>query len=182
MRAYKVAVRKAKMLLLEASGPPPVPAPAMDPRPEMICFRGQTLAIVRHFFELSCQVGRLPSLLGREFFRSRISHHSIPSFEEQTVFVRDVELCLARLNEEQAEIITLVALYDFSYEEVGSMLHCSPAGINRHFLLAIDSLSEIFLQAKLIFEERPDRRQRQSMTRCLPADIFAPERKPPAAA
>jgi len=74
-----------------------------DPRPEMLCFRGQTMAIMRHFFEISSQLGRLPSLLGREFFRAKVSHHAIPSFEEQAVFVRDVELCLERLSEEHAE-------------------------------------------------------------------------------
>ena len=97
----------------------------IDPRPEMLCYRGQTLAIVRHFFEISSQVGRLPSLLGREFFRARVSHHAIPSFEEQAVFVRDIELCLARLSDEHAEMITLVGLYSFSRDEVAEMLRCS---------------------------------------------------------
>jgi hypothetical protein len=63
----------------------------IEPRPEILCYRGQTFAMVRHFFEISSQVGRLPSLLGREFFRARVSHHAIPSFEDQAVFVRDVD-------------------------------------------------------------------------------------------
>ena len=58
----------------------------LDPRPEILCYRGQTFAMVRHFFEISSQVGRLPSLLGREFFRARVSHRAIPSFEDQVVF------------------------------------------------------------------------------------------------
>ena len=93
MRNYKLAARQAQLLLFQPSEVLPPEPPAIDPRPEMLCFRGQTFALVRHFFELSCQVGRLPSLLGRELFRSRVSHHAIPSFEEQIVFVRDVELC-----------------------------------------------------------------------------------------
>ena len=50
---------------------------------------------------------------------------AIPSFEEQAVFVRDVELCLARLSDEHAEMITLVGLYSFSRDEVAEMLRYS---------------------------------------------------------
>lgn len=180
MRFSKLAAQKAQLLLVQNPAPCPVePAPEIDPRPEMLCFRSQTLAIVRHFFELSCQVGRLPSLLGREFFRARVSHRRIPSFEDQAVFNRDVELCLARLSDEQAEIITLVGLYDFSYDEVAGMLQRSKASVHRWFSDALDSLSEIFLQAGLLSENHPDRRQRQVTRRCLPADIVGMRKKPP---
>lgn len=68
-------------------------------------FRAQTLAIVRHFFEIACQIGRLPSILGRELFRSRVSHHAIPSFEDQVVFVHDVERALARLEPQDEDVL-----------------------------------------------------------------------------
>ena len=152
--------------------------PELDPRPEMICFRGQTLSLVRHFFELSCQVGRLPSLMGRELFRARVSHHAIPSFEEQVVFVRDLELCVARLKNEQAEIVALIGLYNLSREEVAAMLHCSRWWVNDQLTRALDSLSEIFLQAGLLDERRADRRQRQLTKRSRPRHQ-APVRKKP---
>ena len=155
--------------------------PAVDPRPEMLCFRGQTLAIMRHFFELSCQVGRLPSLLGREFFRAKVSHHSIPSFEEQAVFARNVELCLARLSDEDAEMIRLIGLYDFSRDEISEMLRCTKAWVHQHVAQAVDSLSEIFLQAGLLSEGRPDRRQCQVTYRAVPADVAAVGQKKPCA-
>lgn len=180
MRVSILAARKAQLLLREDKSPTPVAeADEIDPRPEMLCFRSQTLAMVRHFFELSCQVGRLPSLLGREFFRARVSHHSIPSFEEQIVFARDVELCLNRLSDDHAEIITLVGLYDFSLDEVGEMLLYSKTAVYKWFSEALDYLSEIFLRAGLLLEQRPDRRQRQLTTRALPADVSALGKKPP---
>ncbi len=145
----------------------------IEPRPEILCYRGQTFAMVRHFFEISSQVGRLPSLLGREFFRARVSHHAIPSFEDQAVFVRDVELCFARLSEPHAEMITLVALYSFSRDEVAGMLRASRAWVNHRVAEALDALSEIFLQAHLLREERPDRRQCQVTGRSLPPDVAA---------
>lgn len=151
----------------------------LDPRPEMLCFRGQTLAIMRHFFELSCQVGRLPSLLGREFFRAKVSHHAIPSFEEQVVFARDVELCLARLSDEHAELIQLIGLYDFSRGEIAAMLRRSHTWVSERVAEAVDSLSEIFLQAGLLQESRPDRRQCQVTNRSIPADVAAAGAKKP---
>ena len=143
----------------------------LDPRPEILCYRGQTLAIVRHFFEISSQVGRLPSLLGREFFRARVSHHAVPSFEDQAVFVRDVELCFARLSEAHAEMITLFGLYSFSGNEVAEMLCCSRTWVRRRIAEALDALSEIFLQAGLLRSDRPDRRQLQITRRSIPSAL-----------
>ncbi|MGZ4813529.1 MAG: hypothetical protein ACXVZI_12235 [Terriglobales bacterium] len=145
----------------------------IEPRPEILCYRGQTFAMMRHFFEISSQVGRLPSLLGREFFHARVSHHAMPSFEDQAVFVRDVELCFARLSEQHAEMITLVALYSFSRDEVAKMLRASKAWVNHRVAEALDALSEIFLQVHLLREDRPDRRQCQMTSRALPPDVAA---------
>jgi DNA-directed RNA polymerase specialized sigma24 family protein len=162
MRIFKMAARQAQLLLLEVEQLHlQQPEPVLDSRPEMVCFRGQSLALVRHFFELSCQMGRLPSLLGREFFRAKISHHSVPSFEDQIVFARDVEICMEKLSDEHAEIITLVGLYDFSHDEVAEMLRCARTSVTELFPAALDALSEIFLQAGLLSETRPDRHQHQ---------------------
>src|SRR5664279_643527 len=49
-------------------------------RGDLLFFRSQALGIVRHFFEIASQIGRLPSIMGREFFRAKVSHHAIPSF------------------------------------------------------------------------------------------------------
>ena len=178
MRNYQRAARPAQLLLFQVREPLPAESHEIDPRPEMLCFRGQTFALLRHFFELSCQVGRLPSLLGRELFRSRVSHHAIPSFEEQVIFVRDVEICLAKLNQAHSEIITLVGLYDFSHDEVAEMLHCSRAWITQRFAEALDSFSEILLHAGLLSERHPDRRQTQVTNHSVPADVTR-FKKPP---
>ena len=166
MRMSKIAARKAKLLLMQLSSPAPSPEPEpeeLDARPEMVCFRGQTLAMIRHYFELSSQLGRLPSLMGREFFRARVSHHAVPSFEEQVVFVRDVELSIAKLSAEHQEIVMIAGLYNLTHDEVAQMLHISKAAVNTWFAEALDALSEIFLATGLLSEQRPDRRQRQAL-------------------
>ena len=95
------------------------------------------------------------------------------------MFARDVELCLARLSDEHAEMITLVGLYDFSHDEVAEMLRCSRAFIRRSFSEALDALAEIFLRAGLLQEDHPDRRQHQMSGSALPVDVAGPPKKPP---
>ena len=129
-------------------------------RSDALFFRGQTLAIVRHFYEIASQIGRLPSILGREFFRAKVSHHAIPSFEEQAVFVHDVEAALGRLREEDAEVIALVGLFQYSLDDVAAMLGRSRSGVAGRFADSIDRLADLFLAAGLIHESKPDRRVR----------------------
>ncbi len=180
MRISQLAAQQARQLLYEFTTRIPVVGEGeVEPRPEMVCYRGQTLALVRHFFEISSQVGRVSSILGREFFRSRVSHHAIPSFEEQAVFVRDVDLCLGKLSEDHVEVVTLVGLYDFTHEEVAGMLRCSRSLVRRWFSEALDTLSEVFLEAGLLREGRPDRRQRQAMNDGATGDAATAPRKPP---
>jgi len=146
-------------------------------RADGVHFRGQTLAIVRHFFEISCQVGRMPSILGREFFRAKVSHHRIPSFEEQAVFVCDVERALARLNPQDLEVVSLVGLYHHSLEEVALLLGRCRATVVERYVGAIDTLAQIFLEAGLLREERPDRRiQRSGREESEPAEELPPKK------
>src|SRR4051794_3195495 len=118
MKRAEVLARIEQMKLFEVNRSGESLTPEPDPEPDTICFRAQTIAIVRHFFEISSQMGRLPSILGREFFRAKVSHHAVPSFEDQAVFVHDVERCLMRLSDDHARMVMMVGLYDFSKEEV----------------------------------------------------------------
>ena len=149
-------------------------------RADALFFRGQTLAIVRHFYEIASQIGRLPSILGREFFRAKVSHHAIPSFEEQAVFVHDVEAALGRLREEDAEVIALVGLFQYSLDDVAAMLGRSRSGVAGRFADSIDRLAELFLAAGLPHEGRPDRRVRHFMA--VDVSETMPPRKPAASA
>ena len=98
-----------------------------------MCYRGQALAIVRHFFEMSCQLGRLPSILGREFFRAKVSHRTIPSFEDQALFAHDIRQSLTRLAEDELRVLTLIGLYDLNLDEAAEILHWSAGYISQRF-------------------------------------------------
>jgi hypothetical protein len=63
--------------------------------PDMWLYRDRTVAILKRYSRLSIEAGRLPSLLGREFFRGHVSHYQVTTFEGVVIFVHDVETCLA---------------------------------------------------------------------------------------
>ena len=149
-------------------------------RADALFFRGQTLAIIRHFFEIASQIGRLPSILGREFFRARVSHHAIPSFEDQAVFVHDVETTQGRLNDDDAEMIAMVGLFQYSLDEVATLLGRSRSYAVEHFSDAVDRLAELFLAAGLLREDRPDRRLQRFAARESAAEEALPPKKPAA--
>lgn len=151
-----------------------------DARADALFFRSQTLAIVRHFYEIASQIGRLPSILGREFFRAKVSHHGIPSFEDQAVFVHDVEAALGRLNEQDGALVALVGLFHYSLDDVATMLGRSRGFVAQHFADSLDQLAERFLETRLLREDRPDRRPQfisARESRCSPGAL--PPKKPP---
>jgi hypothetical protein len=149
-------------------------------RADLLFFRAQTVAIVRHFFEIASQIGRVPSILGREFFRAKVSHHSIPSFEEQAVFVHDVEHALAALNDQDGELVALVGLFHYSLDDVAMMLGRSRSFVTQHFADSIDQLAETFLATGLLRDDRPDRRPRYFAEEKSRSDRSAmPPKKPP---
>jgi len=140
---------------------PPQHAVAFEPEPETVCYRGQALAIVRNFFEMSTQLGRLPSILGREFFRAKVSHHAIPSFEDQALFAHDIRRSLSKLNEDEMNVLTLVGLYDLTLDEAAEILHWSAGYISQRFGEAMGRLTQIFLDTGILRRDHPDRRQQQ---------------------
>ena len=147
---------------------PPEQAVAFEPEPETVCYRGQALAIIRNFFEMSCQLGRLPSILGREFFRAKVSHHAVPSFEDQALFAHDVQQSLNKLDEDEMRVLTLVGLYDLNLDEAAEILHWSAGYISQRFAEATARLTQIFLDNGILHRNRPDRRQAQMKGRKLP--------------
>jgi hypothetical protein len=50
--------------------------------PDLWLYRERTLAMLRRFFRMSVEVGKLPSILGQEFFRSKVTSYNMSSFEE----------------------------------------------------------------------------------------------------
>src|SRR5207245_2027953 len=61
-------------------------------------YRERTIPLLKRYLRISIEVGRLPSLLGRELFRSKVTSYRMSSFEDAVIFVHDVERALAQLD------------------------------------------------------------------------------------
>jgi len=113
-------------------------------------YRGRTIGLLRRYFHMSLDLGRLPSLLGREFFRARVTSYHVHSFEDVVILVHDVERCLERLSEFSRLLVARIVLQDYTWDEAASLMGCSRRTVARQFPRTLDLLSEIFLELGLL--------------------------------
>lgn len=131
-------------------GPQRAMAPVGPPAPEMAFYRKYTEALLRRYLRLSMEAGRVPSLLGQEMFRGRMTTYRVRSFEDAVIFVLDVERCLERLGEVERVLITRIALQEYTQAETASLLHMGLRTVVRRYSLAMDQMTEIFLSWGLL--------------------------------
>jgi hypothetical protein len=122
----------------------------LDRDPDLWLYRKRTIALLRKYLRYSLETGRLPSILGSEFFRSHVTSYSVTTFEDRVVFVHDVEVCLQRLDEFARKIIGCVVLQEHHYDSAARRLHCSRRTIERGLFTALDELSEQFLAVGML--------------------------------
>jgi hypothetical protein len=113
-------------------------------------YRGRTVAMLRKYMRYSIETGRMPSLLGREFFRSKVTSYTVVTFEDRVIFVHDMETCLYKLDEFSRQIIARRILQEHDRFETARLLHCNEKTIRRLTPLVIDLFSEILLDVGLM--------------------------------
>lgn len=113
-------------------------------------YRGRTVAMLRRYMRYSLETGRLPSLVGREFFRSNVTKYRVTTFEDRVIFVHDMERCLGRLDEFAREVLARVVLQEYEHEEAARMFGCTRMTVHRKLIEALDQLSEILLEMELL--------------------------------
>ncbi len=118
--------------------------------PDLWLYRDRTVAILKRYSRLSIEAGRLPSLLGREFFRGHVSHYQVTTFEDVVIFVHDVETCLEKLDSFSQQLIAKCVLLDYSQDEAARLLGCWRRTVGRRYPEALDRLSELFLAGGLL--------------------------------
>jgi DNA-directed RNA polymerase specialized sigma24 family protein len=123
-------------------------APGSDP--DLWLYRKRTVALLRRYLRLSIEVGRLPSLLGREFFRTRVTSYRAASFEDAVIFVHDVERSLEELGDFDKKLIAKIVLQEYSHEEAARQLGCGQRHTARCYVEALDRVSEILLTRRLL--------------------------------
>jgi DNA-directed RNA polymerase specialized sigma24 family protein len=122
--------------------------------PDLWLYRARTVALLRKYAKLSVEVGRLPSLLGREFFRTHVTSYHISTFEDVVIFVHDVERSLEKLDRFAQKLIAKVVLEEYTQEEAARLMGYKRRTIVRRYPEVLDQLSEIFLRGGLLLPEQ----------------------------
>jgi len=118
--------------------------------PDLWLYRERTIALLKRYLRISIEVGRLPSLLGRELFRSKVTSYRMSSFEDAVIFVHDVERALDQLDSFGKDLVAVIIFQDYSQDEAAEVLHCGRRTICRGFPETIDKVSELFLRGALL--------------------------------
>ncbi|MFY9740931.1 MAG: hypothetical protein WA252_03090 [Candidatus Sulfotelmatobacter sp.] len=129
-----------------------------DRDPDLWLYRKKTTALLRRYMRWSLEAGRLPSLLGRELFRARITAHTATTFEERVIFLHDMEGCLGRLKGFDRQIVARVVLQEYDHDAAARILQCDRKTIERRLPELIDTLTEAFLRAELL-ERLPETKE-----------------------
>jgi hypothetical protein len=133
-------------------------APALKPKasstarvePRLAFYRKYTEGMMRRYMRFSMEAGRVPSLIGKEMFRGKVTSYRVHSFEDLVIFVHDVEKCMGRLDRMDQLLITRIAVQEYTPQEVAPMVKLPRTTVMRHYAEAIDRLTAIFLEVRLL--------------------------------
>jgi hypothetical protein len=121
-----------------------------QPKVELAFYRKYTEGMLRRYLRLSMQAGRVPSLLGRELFQGNVTSYRLHSFEDAVIFCFDVEKRLGRLEVMDQQLIKRIALQQYTQGEAAGMLGLSLRNCIRQYGKALDRLTAMFLEAKML--------------------------------
>src|SRR5580700_4537759 len=122
----------------------------LDRNPDLWMYRKRTVGLLRRYLRFSLETGRLPSFIGREFFRAKVTYYTATTFEDRVIFVRDVEKCMNRLEYWDQQLIARIILQEHSQEQTARILQCNRKTVQRRLPLVLDLLSEDFLKVGLL--------------------------------
>jgi predicted DNA-binding protein (UPF0251 family) len=128
--------------------------PERQAAPEMAFYRKYTEAMLRRYVKLSMEAGRAPSLLGREMFRGKVTNYRVHGFDDVVIFVHDVERCVESLDEGEQYLVRRIAMQEFTQGETAEMSGMSLRSVHRRYAAALDQLTAIFLEKKLLEPRR----------------------------
>jgi hypothetical protein len=121
-----------------------------DRERERRTYRGRTVAMLRRYMRYSIETGRLPSLLGREFFRAKVTSYTVVTFEDRVIFVHDMEKCLDRLDEFSRQLIARHILQEHDQAATGKLLFCAERTVRNYMPVVLDVLTEILIDVGLM--------------------------------
>ena len=106
--------------------------------------------MLQRYMRYALETGRIPSILGGEFFRSRVTSYSVTTFEDRAIFVHDMEKCLGRLDQLSQQILARVVLQGHDHNEAARLFGCTQRTIRRNLTEALDRMADILLEVGLL--------------------------------
>ncbi|HEY3927190.1 MAG TPA: hypothetical protein VGL89_02340 [Candidatus Koribacter sp.] len=119
-------------------------------RSQLFQYRYETIALLKKYLSVSLDLGRLPSVLGGELFRAKVTHYRISTFEDLVIFVADMEGCMKRLGNTAREFLAMHVFEEWSVEESARRLGHDERNAWRIYADAMDEMSEIFLRLGML--------------------------------
>ena len=119
-------------------------------RETLAAYRPYTRALLRRYFRMAVNIGRLPSILGGLCFRARVSSYKLHTFEDTVIFVHDIERVFDRIERPAMEIVAGVVLLEYSIPEAALRLGITVQRAERRYASALDTLSAALLDAGLL--------------------------------
>lgn len=113
-------------------------------------YRKYTEVMLRRYQRLSLRAGRMPSMLGQDVFRGRTSTYRIHSFEDSVIFVYDMDRCLEKMDVFDRQLLMRVAVQEYTQGEAAELLGVSLRTVVRRYANALDCLTGILLDRKLM--------------------------------
>jgi hypothetical protein len=120
------------------------------PEPTLAFYRQYTEAMLRRYVTLSMEQGRVPSLLGRELFRGKVTSCRVHAFDDVVIFVHDVGNCLKELEPGLRLLLRRIAIEDHTREETAAMLGLSLRTVAKRYGEALDRLTRVLLERRLL--------------------------------
>jgi hypothetical protein len=125
-------------------------AEVASPPVGMAFYRKYTEAMLRRYLQMSTEVGRVPSLLGRELFRGNVSHCRVNGFEDVVIFCHDMEKLIGKLTRQDQQLLLRIALQQYSQGEAAGMLGITVWDAIRLYNRAVDRLTAMLLGARML--------------------------------
>jgi hypothetical protein len=127
-----------------------IPEVSWEEERERRIYRARTVTMLRRYMRYSIETGRVPSLLGREFFRTQVTSYTVVTFEDRVIFVHDMETCLNKLDEFSRQIIARNVLQEHDQAATARLLGCAERTVRNYVPIALDVLTEILLDVGLL--------------------------------
>jgi hypothetical protein len=113
-------------------------------------YRKYTEGLLGRYVRMSMEMGRAPSLLGKDLFRARVTNYVVHGFDDVVIFVHDVEQCLAKLDAEQYLLIERIALMEYTQLEAAELMGLTARTLVRRYKEALDALTRLLLERDLL--------------------------------